>query len=83
MKGCDVHPFMRASAAKDWASTFPHNFPVTIRVNPQNPQKTRFFDVDQKGAVRGFAATFIKAFVAAVLVVAAIVVVVWTSRKVG
>src|SRR4051794_18533381 len=52
MKGCDVHPFMLVGHARDWASTFPHDFPVTIRVKPNNPQKTRFFEVDQQGAVR-------------------------------
>ena len=83
MKGCDTHPFMSSASAKDWASTFPHNFPVTIRVNPRDPQKTRFFEVDQKGAVRSFASTFLKAFTAAAIVVAAIVLVVWTSKKFG
>ena len=55
IKGCDIHPFMLVGYAKEWASTFPHNFPVTIRVNPKSPQRTRFFGIDRKGAVRGFA----------------------------
>ena len=83
MKGCDVHPFIGVRSAKDWASTFPHNFPVTVRVNPRNPQKTRFFEVDQKGTFRSFARTFIKAFVVAIIVVAAIVLVIWASKKLG
>ncbi len=83
MKGGDLHPFVLAGYAEDWASTFPHDFPVTIRVDPNDPQKTHFFEIDQRGAVRDFAGTFLKALVGAVLVVGAILFAIWIRQKFG
>ena len=54
MKWCDLHPFPGVIPAKEWAASFPHNHPVTIRVNSKDPQKTRFFEIDQEGSVRTF-----------------------------
>ena len=48
-KGWDVIPFHYRIDAKPYAKSFPHNHPVTIRVNPKNLQETRFFERDQKG----------------------------------
>lgn len=47
-KSWDVIPFTHRLPARAYAESFPHNHPVTIRVNPKNPQKTRFFEHDQK-----------------------------------
>jgi hypothetical protein len=82
MKGSDVHSFIGKYSAQDWAATFPHNFPVVIRVNPKNSQQTRFFEADQKGAVQEFENRVLKAVVGAVVVVAVIVFVAWARRKV-
>ena len=49
VKGWDVIPFTNLLPARAYAESLPHNYPVTIRVNPKNPQKTRFFEQDQKG----------------------------------
>lgn len=78
-KGCDVHPFIGVLQAKAWAASFPHNFPVTIRVNPKKSQETRFFEWDQKGGYR----IFVNSLIAAIVVVAVIVLVTWISKKVG
>jgi hypothetical protein len=48
-KGSDVIPFSDVLRAKAYAERFPHNLPRTVRVNPENPQETRFFEWDQKG----------------------------------
>ena len=50
-KGWDVIPCMNTWEARSYAESFPHNLPGIIRVNPQNPQETRFFERDQKGGV--------------------------------
>ena len=47
-KGWDVLPFQFVTEAKEFAESFPHNHPVTIRVNQDNSQETRFFERDQK-----------------------------------
>lgn len=49
IKGYDVIPFPTPPEAKAYAESFPHNLPRIIRVNPKNPEKTRYFDRDQKG----------------------------------
>ncbi len=77
-KGSDVHPFIGEPQAKAWAESFPQDFPVTIRVNPKNPEETRFFEWDQKGGYR----VFVNSVIAAIMVVAAIVLVAWISKKV-
>lgn len=46
-KGWDVIPFRARYQAKYYADSFSHNLPRTIRVNPKNPQKTQFFELDQ------------------------------------
>lgn len=46
--GWDVIPFTWVLGAKAYAESFPHNLPRAIRVNPRNPQETRFFERDQK-----------------------------------
>jgi hypothetical protein len=48
-KGWDVIPALSLLEARNYAASFPHDHPVTIRVNPKNPQKTQFFERDQKG----------------------------------
>ena len=49
IKGWDVIPFSGVLRAKAYARSFPHNLPRTVRVNPKNPQETRFYEWDQKG----------------------------------
>src|ERR1700675_3795982 len=44
-KNWDVVPFPNLLPARAYAESFPHNHPVTIRVNPKNPQKTHFFEL--------------------------------------
>jgi hypothetical protein len=51
-KGSDLIPFQSRPHAKYYAESFPHNLPRIIRVNPKNPQETRFFERDQKGGGR-------------------------------
>jgi len=51
IKGWDVIPFINLLPAKAYAESFPHNHPAAIRVNPKDPQKSRFFEQDQKGGV--------------------------------
>jgi hypothetical protein len=46
-KGWDLIPFQSRPHAKYYAESFSHNMPRIIRVNPQNPQETRFFERDQ------------------------------------
>lgn len=46
-KGWDVIPFPGLPQAKTYAESFPHNLPRIIRVNPENPQETHFFERDQ------------------------------------
>jgi hypothetical protein len=48
-KGSDSIPFTNLLPAKGYAQSFPHNHPVTIRVNPRNAQETHFFERDQRG----------------------------------
>ena len=48
-KGWDVIPALSYLEARNNAESFRHNLPVIIRVNPKDPQKTRFFEHDQKG----------------------------------
>ncbi len=79
----DSIPVLGLLEAEDYAGNFRHNLPVIVRVNPKNPQKTQFFDVDQEGAVRSLVKTVMTSFIAAVIVVAAIVFVVWISKKVS
>jgi hypothetical protein len=50
-KGWDVIPALWRPEARDYAGSFRHNHPVTIRVNPKNSQETHFFERDQKGGV--------------------------------
>jgi hypothetical protein len=52
IKGWDVIPALSLLPAKSYAENFPHNHPGTIRVNLQNPQNTRFFELDQKGELK-------------------------------
>jgi len=52
IKGWDVIPALSPLPAKSYAENFLHNHPVTIRVNPKNPQNTRFFELDQKGELK-------------------------------
>jgi len=40
-------PFLGLWKAKGYAESFSHNMPRIIRVNPKNPQETRFFEQDQ------------------------------------
>ncbi len=47
-EGWDVIPCMDTWEASSYAKSFPHNLPGTIRVNPGNPEETRFFERDQK-----------------------------------
>jgi len=47
IKGWDSIPFLGVSQAKYYADSFSHNLPRTIRVNPENPQETHFFERDQ------------------------------------
>jgi hypothetical protein len=47
IKSSDVVPFTGALHAKAYAESFPHNLPRIVRVNPKNPQETRFFERDQ------------------------------------
>jgi len=49
IKGGDEIPFPGVPQAKTYAESFPHNMPRMIRVNPRNPQETRFFERDQGG----------------------------------
>jgi hypothetical protein len=81
VKASDVCTFIGKYSAQDWAATFPHNFPVTIRVNPKNTQQTRFFEADQKGAVQEFEKRVLKAVIGAIVVVAVIVFAAWARRK--
>jgi hypothetical protein len=48
-KSWDVIPFSGVLRAKAYVKSLPHNLPRTVRVNPENPQETRFFEWDQKG----------------------------------
>ena len=50
-KGWDVIPALSLLEARNNAESFRHNLPVTIRVNPKNPQETHFFEHDQKRGV--------------------------------
>jgi hypothetical protein len=50
-KGWDVIPALSLLEARNNAESFRHNLPVTIRVNPKNPQETHFFERDQKRGV--------------------------------
>jgi hypothetical protein len=47
-KGSDVIPALSRPEGRNYAESFPHNHPVTIRVDPKNPQETHFFERDQK-----------------------------------
>jgi len=47
-KSWDVIPALSIIEARNNAASFPHNHPVTIRVNPKNAQETHFFERDQK-----------------------------------
>jgi len=47
-KGWDVIPALSYLEARNYAESFRHNHPVTIRVNPKNPQDTYFFQRDHK-----------------------------------
>ena len=47
-KGLDVIPFRYSLDAKSWAQSLAHNLAQTIRVNPENPQETHYFESDQK-----------------------------------
>jgi len=47
IKGWDVIPFPALPQAKYYAESFTHNMPRIIRVNPNNPEKTHFFERDQ------------------------------------
>jgi len=47
-EGLDRIPFQGRSFAAYYADSFTHNMPRTIRVNPENPKETRFFERDQK-----------------------------------
>ena len=49
-KSWDVIPALSMIEARNNAASFRHNLPVTIRVDPKDPQKTRFFEHDQKRA---------------------------------
>jgi hypothetical protein len=51
IKGWDVVPFTSLLPARAYAQSFPHNHPVTIRVNPKSVEETHFFERDQKGGV--------------------------------
>jgi hypothetical protein len=46
-KGWDLIPFQSRPHAKYYAESFSHNMPRTIRVNPNNPWETQFFERDQ------------------------------------
>ena len=49
IKGWDIVPLYGLCDAKTYAESFTHNMPRIIRVNPKNPQETRFFERDQGG----------------------------------
>jgi hypothetical protein len=51
IKSSDVIPFRFRLDAKTYAQNLTHNVTRVIRVNPRNPQETRFFERDQKGRV--------------------------------
>jgi hypothetical protein len=53
IKSWDVIPFRFRLDAKSYAESFTHNMPRIIRVNPRNPQETRFFERDQSISVTG------------------------------
>jgi hypothetical protein len=46
-KGSDVVPFRFSVDAKSWAESFTDNLAQTIRVNPENPQESYYFERDQ------------------------------------
>jgi hypothetical protein len=52
-KGSDLIPFPGTPQAKMYATSFTHNMMRIIRVNPKNPQETRFFEHDQNSSVTG------------------------------
>jgi len=43
----DEIPFLFRGSARQYAERFSHTFPVTVRINPKNPDERRFFDEDQ------------------------------------
>jgi len=49
IKGSDIIPQLTLPEAKEYAASFTHNSPRTIRVNPNNPEVTRYFERDQGG----------------------------------
>jgi hypothetical protein len=51
IKGWDRVPFSYNMDARYYAKSFTHNMPRIIRVNPKNPQETRFFERDQKSSL--------------------------------
>ena len=46
-QGGDEIPFPAMYYAETYAASFSHNMPRIIRVNPKDPQKTLFFELDQ------------------------------------
>jgi hypothetical protein len=48
-EGWDDIPFCMRGSARAYAERLSEHSSVTVRVNPKNPQETRFFEQDQGG----------------------------------